>query len=187
MADYIKPKTITDSSGKYLINNNDQTNGYVVSDGTNNRVLIGYDKDGFGTGKDFGIKVSKEGYEVSTTGDANLIMNSAYNMFKIVATGTAIVTVPNPYVAWTRYTTTVTHNLGFEPAHSVFVKGPASLGSELFSSPRTAQDGSGSISQEIAQYCTSTTILFSVAFNGAGAYNGTTWTFKYYLFQETAQ
>ena len=187
MADYIKPKTITDSSGKYLINNNDQTNGYVVSDGTNNRVLIGYDKDGFGTGKDFGIKVSKEGYEVSTTGDANLIMNSAYNMFKIVATGTATLTLPNPTVAWTSYTTTVTHNLGFEPVHTVFVKAQPSLGSELFSSPRTVQDGSGAVAQQIGQVCTSTTITFNFASNGAAAYNGSVWTFKYYLFQETAQ
>ena len=71
--------------------------GQIESDGTNNRVLVGYDKDGFGTGKDWGIKVSKSGYDVLTAADTNLVMSSAFNNLKVYATGTA--TLPHLVVA----------------------------------------------------------------------------------------
>lgn len=108
MADYTNPETVTDENGKYLVSNNDPTRGYVVNDGTYNRVLIGYDKDGFGTGNDFGMKVSKSGYDVFDAPDSNIIMSSAYNMFKILVKLQFSLTVAGAAL----YVQTVTHTYG---------------------------------------------------------------------------
>jgi hypothetical protein len=45
----------------------------VLSDGSNKRMIIGYQKDGWGTGKDFGIKVSIEGVDVTKATDSQLL------------------------------------------------------------------------------------------------------------------
>lgn len=47
----------------------------VFSDGENKRMIIGYQKDGWGPGKDFGIKVSAEGYDVTTADDTQLLLS----------------------------------------------------------------------------------------------------------------
>lgn len=57
----------------------------VKDDRGTTRVLAGYDKDGFGAGHDYGIKVSQENYDVTDAVDANLVMSSAFNLFKVVA------------------------------------------------------------------------------------------------------
>ena len=44
----------------------------VFADGSNKRMLIGYQKDGWGLGKDFGIKISNEGVDVLTASDSQL-------------------------------------------------------------------------------------------------------------------
>lgn len=46
----------------------------VFSDGTTKRMIIGYQKDGWGVGKDFGIKVSIEGVDVTKATDAELLL-----------------------------------------------------------------------------------------------------------------
>lgn len=46
----------------------------VFSDGTNKRLIIGYQKDGWGAGKDFGIKVSIEGVDVTEATDDQLLI-----------------------------------------------------------------------------------------------------------------
>lgn len=45
----------------------------VFADGQNKRMLIGYQKDGWGAGKDFGIKISKEGVDVLSATDDQLL------------------------------------------------------------------------------------------------------------------
>lgn len=46
----------------------------VFSDGNNKRLIIGYQKDGWGPGKDFGIKVSEEGVDVTQATDEQLLI-----------------------------------------------------------------------------------------------------------------
>lgn len=53
------------------LNNNIQSQ--VLSDGTNKRMIIGYQKDGWGTGRDFGIKVSIPGVDVNNATDSQLL------------------------------------------------------------------------------------------------------------------
>lgn len=46
----------------------------IFSDGENKRLIIGYQKDGWGEGKDFGIKVSAEGVDVVNATDEQLLI-----------------------------------------------------------------------------------------------------------------
>lgn len=46
----------------------------IFSDGTTKRMIIGYQKDGWGVGKDFGIKVSIPGVDVTSATDSQLLM-----------------------------------------------------------------------------------------------------------------
>lgn len=45
----------------------------TYSDGNTKRMLFGYQKDGWGVGKDFGIKISQPGIDVMKATDAQLI------------------------------------------------------------------------------------------------------------------
>lgn len=53
-----------------------------VNDGTNDRILLGYKLDGFGTGKNFGFAISREGYDVDTCTDAQMILSSKFTLPK---------------------------------------------------------------------------------------------------------
>lgn len=90
-------------------------------DGNNSvpQVLVGYQKDGFGTGIDQGIKVSQQGVNVNTATDSQLVMSSAFNLFKIV--GIYYVTVSHPGTTGTSAYGSVEHNLGYSPAYAGFV------------------------------------------------------------------
>lgn len=45
----------------------------IFSDGTSKRMIIGFQKDGWGPGKDFGIKISMEGIDVTVATDDQLL------------------------------------------------------------------------------------------------------------------
>jgi len=47
----------------------------TFSDGANKRMIIGYQPDGWGAGKDFGIKISQEGVDVNTATDSQLLFS----------------------------------------------------------------------------------------------------------------
>lgn len=53
------------------LNNMLKTQTY--SDGSNRRMLFGYQKDGWGTGKDFGIKISQPNIDVFKATDEELL------------------------------------------------------------------------------------------------------------------
>lgn len=56
-----------------------QLQSQTYSDGTSKRMIIGFQKDGWGTGKDFGIKISKPGFDVSTAADDQLLFKMDMN------------------------------------------------------------------------------------------------------------
>ena len=43
-----------------------------------NRMLVGYQKDGWGAGKSWGVKISKVGFDVLTAADADLLFKLSY-------------------------------------------------------------------------------------------------------------
>lgn len=52
---------------------NEMLQQIMLSDGANRRMYIGYQKDGWGPGKDFGIKISIPGVDVLTATDSQLL------------------------------------------------------------------------------------------------------------------
>jgi len=63
---------------------------------------------------DYGIKISKAGYDVKTADPENLIMTSEANQYKIHLSGSLSYTSTE--------TQTVTHNLAYTPAYIAFIK-----------------------------------------------------------------
>ena len=58
-------------------------------------ILIGFQEGGFGD-RNYGIKVAQEGYDVRTAAEANLIMSSQFNTFKIAASGGGYISSADP-------------------------------------------------------------------------------------------
>ena len=75
---------------------------------------------------DYGIKVSKAGYDVKTTADKNLILTSKYPVLKVKMQGSSYVNVSG-----TSGTKTTTHNLGYKPIALVFCDNSASGGDRV--------------------------------------------------------
>lgn len=59
------------------INSSQTTN--IINDGGSDRYLIGYQKDGWGEGVDFGIKISQEGVDVKEAEDSQLLYKSNFS------------------------------------------------------------------------------------------------------------
>lgn len=53
---------------------NGQLKSQIYSDGTNKRMLLGYQLNGWGPGKNFGIKISVEGVDVTVATDSQLLL-----------------------------------------------------------------------------------------------------------------
>lgn len=156
------------------------TNVIKDKDG-NRRVIVGQLPDG-----DYGIEVSQADVDVLDATDDQLVMSSAFNMFKIVDSGTATVTLANPVTHFSDNTTSYTHNLGYVPGAVVFVTVDSGLGGELIGVPTTRFDALGNFGFTAHFDVTSTAITFHIQPGAASAYDGTEWNFKFYLIRETA-
>ncbi len=66
----------------------------------------------------FGIKVSKEGVDVKTASNKDLLISSEFDTFKVFRTGSIVLNMPNETLSEEQksYTATYTHNLGYVPA-----------------------------------------------------------------------
>lgn len=191
-----KQKTPTKNDGQELINKSNQQ-GQSVGDGTNERVITGYQKDGFGTGKDYGIKVSQDGVDVRTASDDQLVMSSAFNMFKIVGTGeVTIVKQANS----TSANTSVGHGLSYRPEIFATVTLSSALGGYSINYPYIQMILASGDATKPGRITELTRILVddnNIDFNywtpdvtpGAGGTpyaTEVTVTFRYYLLAETA-
>ena len=141
--------------------------------------LMGYQENGFGASS-FGFKVAQPGYDAETATDDQLVMSSAFNSFKIVATGTA--SLPAASAGGTA-NVTVSHNLGYAPiviAHQVAVGGSQML-------PLT---GFSVATNQFLFHCEVEFIdedsfqIWSYAASGGGGFPAQ--TIKYYLLREVS-
>jgi hypothetical protein len=74
---------------------------------------------------DYGMKISKDGDDVTTAADKDLIMTSKFNQFKIFAQGSFTVTVAKN----TAYGyTDLIHNLGYVPGFLIYLERVADSG-----------------------------------------------------------
>lgn len=64
---------------------------------------------------DYGIKISKDGYDVKTATIENLVLTSKANQFKIHLQGTLTFTSDNQ-------TQTISHGLSYTPAYMAYTK-----------------------------------------------------------------
>lgn len=169
------------SGGSLSTGNVGEEFGTVLNDGTTPRVLIGYQEDGFGEGKNWGIKVSQDGEDVTTCTDDKLVMSSGFNSFKIVASGTAVI---QEAAGVASATVTVTHNLGYKPAVFAFWE---SSGGDISPLPKIAWNTStGHVNFSFEVYSiTETEVIFGMYYN-PGVYSGNPQNIKYYLCRETA-
>lgn len=74
---YVPPNAPTDQQiaaiNRIIDRLNQMLSQVVLSDGSTRRMFIGYQKDGWGTGKDFGIKISIPGVDVLQATDDQLL------------------------------------------------------------------------------------------------------------------
>lgn len=91
-------------------------NPIQISDGSNNRILLGKDSAG-----NYVSKVSKAGYDAFNATDANLIFNSNQNVFKIIRKVSGSIPAFNTDGTGNGSVTyTVAHGQSFQPIVNVF-------------------------------------------------------------------
>lgn len=182
----ISPNSVTDSTGKEVMSNT-VPRGTVVGDGTNNRVLLGFQKDGFGTGLDYGLKVSKAGFDVATATAAQLIFNSSQDVFKIVSSGTASIVISS--TGEHSYEVQVAHGLAYIPLAIAFVLDPtqSTYNAMPYNITTIASSPFSFVASILsaALFVNSTYLSFTIETTSSQDPRGT-WTFKYYILQETA-
>lgn len=151
---------------------------------TTPQILIGKQEDGFGDGEDFGIKVSRQGVDVRTAEDIDLVMSSAFKTFKIVARGNY--TVPKSGGV-SSVTASISHSLGYTPYVMMFATYDG--GTSYIQTPTISVDTTSGII-DLLTFCTvnNSDLTFNVRAPSSGSLFGSlvTTQFYYYLFVETA-
>ena len=124
----------------------------------------------------YGIKVSKEGYDVKTATSDQLVMSSKFNMFKVFATGNLSITKSG--TAWEALETSVTHNLGYYPAYLGYWVDTSSGNRKLLGPNCNFTDDVDVVACDVD----TTKLYCRVYTNIPDTYN-----FRYYILLETAQ
>jgi hypothetical protein len=165
------------------LKNNETTQIFKDDTGTR-RVLLGKGENGF-----YGLKVSKDGEDVFTAGDDQLIFNSTQNVFKIVATDSVEWT---PVLSSGIDTLTIDHNLGYVPIPQVFM---TSVGGSRVATPLPyaasmtlgTADGTPTVVFQDYFFCSATDTSLNIYSYSPLSNPRPTRYFKYYLLQETAE
>lgn len=129
---------------------------------------------------DYGLKVSKAGYSVLTTGDENLIYSSKYDTLRVFAQGSGSMTSAYP----TTTIITIAHNLGYRPAFTVYSEVDSGFGGandRFFMLPLTWAIGGDA---SIEAYCDSTNL--KIRYGGDHTPNGVVLDYKYYIYYNQA-
>jgi hypothetical protein len=149
---------------------------YMVNDGTNDRVMMG----GFGDGN-YGIKVSQPGFDVKSATDAQLVMSSGFNSFKIAASG--LWTVTNT-LSNTANSFSMSHGLGYVPAHLLYLLRSGAY----YQLPMTIfVGGSPSITiNTVFETSVDANSIFLTIYNVTGQVGSQSCPIRYYLLKETA-
>lgn len=167
------------------ISNESRTNITKDDSGTQ-RLLIGYQEDGFANGN-VGVKMSQQGVDVAEATSDELIFSTDFNSFKIISTGTATVTKP---AGASLATTTVAHGqAGVGGLIAIAFVDPTSSGSDKIQTPHVEFTSAGVLYGYYNLFTNPTNMVFSVATpNVVGGLFGVAFTasFKYYILRETA-
>lgn len=129
----------------------------------------------------FGIKASKEGFDVGTADPKDLVFSSEYDTFRVSSSGTGSITASTALPT----TLTIPHALGYRPAFSFYtqiydpVAGSVTTGYSLcpYSDP-VGGDAS------IQPYCSTADI--KVRYGKDHAPNGTILGYKFFIYHNLA-
>jgi hypothetical protein len=175
------PQNMANEMNKNILElKNNEVVQYFKDDTGTRRVMMGKGPDGF-----YGLKVSQEGNDVYTATNDQLVFNSDNNVFKIVLSGIAVV---NYAASAGQAETTVAHNLGFVPAGMVYLI--PDNAAYYQPTPLVVTDiSTGAVLQEFDWYVDDTNLTLRFTKNnvaGSGYASASTASYKYFLFQETA-
>ena len=134
-------------------------------------------------GDDASVKIAQPGFDATSTDNANLVITSNLNSFKIVDSGTA--TTPAIGSKGASSSVTITHNLGFVPLIVAF----ADYASGYTPLPVIAPNVSTGTIQQFIDIEFATSSSFQVWAYNTTVSSSTTMpatSIKYYLLQETA-
>lgn len=136
-----------------------------VSDGVNDRVLLGYQLNGFGTGKNYGFKVSREGYDVDTATDAQLIMSSKFTTPREANISFGNWSYTNSLVYEILYNNACKIDFDDWPDSSCYLEVTGKTGGgTAYYSLRNITDGSNVAGSEVTTTSTTATVFRSGAF-----------------------
>jgi hypothetical protein len=155
----------------------------IVHDGTNFKALFG--RDGIGN---YVVKIAKDGYNVLTATDDELIFNSANNLFKIVSTGT--VDMGTSTVGSAATVVDIAHGLPSPPTIIAFgTVTDATFGTRIVPLPHYTlgtTSGISSATRIITASLTMSTNSTNIRFVLQGNAIDTSATVRYYIIRETA-
>lgn len=163
----------------------DQDRTKIIRNGSTPTLLLGYQLGGF-NGRDYGLKVAKPGFDVTTATNDQLAFSSAFSTLRVVSSGTTSLTAVGD---GNYYTSVITHNLGYKPVVIAYANDTGDLTTLVDGTntpmPYTMTGYSAGITVEAhAHFVVSTTTLtFSVICEPTAE---GLWSFTYYLLQESA-
>lgn len=150
-----------------------------------NRIILGRLPDG-----SYGMKVSQEGVDVTEATDAELILDTSNNLFKIVDTGELTVTKA---VNSESAVGSVSHDLGYAPLVIAFVVPFAGFSAGPTQTPAMIVETSGTNAGRVKYLANIDPGAAAISFNiYTPNYTGSYYTdtfdsvFKYYILRETA-
>lgn len=156
----------------------------IVFDGSFNKALFGRDGSG-----NFVVKIAQDGFDVLTATSAQLIFNSANNIFKIVKSAT-IDLGTSTVVSGTANTATVAHGLSSAPLAIAFgTVTDVTNGTRTVPLPHYTLGTTSGISSTVRVVVASLTIstdATNINFSLRGNAIDTSATVRYYIIQETA-
>ena len=161
--------------------------------GGTRRLLFGNYPDG-----SVKAKLSQENVDVLTATDDQLIWSSDFNSFKISLSSTTTISPPPSWTAGTTLTATIPHNRTITPSFIVYADTPsygigAPQESKLTNLPTMITISNATVGgSEIYIYCqaasdnTNLYIYLTNTYNSTTINNSPTWSFRYYVIEETA-
>lgn len=178
MAEKTPGKDLIDSLDGQLRVEKDN-NRLVVSNGLTDVMLAGVDDSG-----EIVIKIAKPGFDVKTAANDELIFNSAQNVLKVVASGVANFTVPDPAGSLNDQVVTIPHGLPSPPAVLAYI--PVLRDDTIVGIFWTPLPYTNSVDLFASAVSDETNVYITESMLTGGTWGTTSLNIRYYILQETA-
>jgi len=139
------------------------------------------------------LKVAKEGKDASSASGDDLIFSSAQDVLKVVKTGTVNIVPPAVWTSMTSTTVAIPHGLSIEPAVLAYVNNPVisglgytTPGLSVVPSNLYLNTSGNLIYSSMRVDSTNLYLEITNVTPFSGGWDGFTWSFKYYILQQSA-